>query len=170
MAEEESWGDPDYEEYEPDVDEDVEDEDAPDEDETDTKETEDVDLEELDETDELELEDQIKDPYESDSDAMYFNRMVDRREKSLEVLKQPKRLTKYELTAIIGYRAQQIAEGAPPYIDVRPNMDAISIAIEEYEKNLIPLMIERPFPTSKVGRYKYKSYKLDELINVTQYK
>ena len=28
------------------------------------------------------------------------------------------RLTKYELTAIIGYRAQQIAEGAPPYVKV----------------------------------------------------
>jgi DNA-directed RNA polymerase subunit K len=78
-----------------------------------------------------------------------------------------KKISKYEVTAIIGFRAQQIAEGAEIYLKSVPeNSDPIDIAIEEYNQNLIPLMIERPFPSKKIGGCHYETYKLADLVNV----
>ena len=77
-------------------------------------------------------------------------------------------LTKYELTAIIGFRAQQFTEGALPYIKPRAGMDPIAIALEEYDHNLIPLMVERPSPSNKIAQFKYASYRLDDLLNVNR--
>jgi DNA-directed RNA polymerase subunit K/omega len=86
-------------------------------------------------------------------------------------LKVPLKMTKYELTAIIGYRAQQIAEGAKPYVTITDQIrDAVDIAIAEYERGLIPLNIERPFPTNRMGHFRYVPYRLDELTNLTRYK
>jgi DNA-directed RNA polymerase subunit K len=80
------------------------------------------------------------------------------------------RMTKYELTAIIGYRAQQLAEGAETYVPVSEGMDPIQIAINEFERGLIPLMIERPLPMGKICRFKYETYRLNELTNFMSYK
>jgi DNA-directed RNA polymerase subunit K len=81
-------------------------------------------------------------------------------------LELPNRITKYEIAALIGYRAQQLAEGADPYIVFGDDFNPIAIAIEEYKQGKIPLMIERPFPSNKIARYRYETFKLDELINV----
>lgn len=106
-----------------------------------------------------------------ESDVADVQRILDRRKKMLDTSsKIVNRLTKYELTAIIGYRAQQIAEGAQPYVKVQEGTDPITIAIDEFNHNLIPLVIERPFPTNKIGRFKYETFKLDELLNVMQIK
>lgn len=101
-----------------------------------------------------------------EGDVSHVQAIYEHRKKLLDAQRGiPNRLTKYELTAIIGFRAQQIAEGADPYFKVSEGTDPITIAIEEFEKNLIPLVIERPLP-SKLGRQKYETYRLDELINV----
>lgn len=76
------------------------------------------------------------------------------------------RLTKYEYTALIGFRAQQIAEGAPPYVKVVEGMDAISIAQKELDENLIPLLPERPYPTNKINMSKYVPVRLGDLVNI----
>lgn len=121
---------------------------------------EEIDVDETDITD-------VTDIIDTESDVMDLKKVVDKRKKMAETpLNPPDRMTKYEVAALIGFRAQQIAEGAPPYVVVYPGMDPIAIAIDEFHKDLIPLMIERPFPSNKIGRFKYESYKLDELINV----
>lgn len=104
---------------------------------------------------------------DDESDVADIQKIVEHRRKLADRPPDlPIRLTKYELTAIIGFRAQQLAEGAPPYVKVLPGMDPIGIAIEEFDCNLIPLVIERPIPANKIGRFKYETYKLDELLNV----
>lgn len=124
------------------------------------------------EGDEYAPEDGTEETIETDTDVIGLKKLVDRRQKLFDVTitKPPERLTKYELTAIIGFRAQSLAEGAPPYIQVHPDMDPIAIAIAEFDNNLIPLVIDRPFPSNKMGRFKYETYKLDELINTISYK
>jgi DNA-directed RNA polymerase subunit K/omega len=104
---------------------------------------------------------------ETDGDVADMKKIVDHRKKLIGISSGVQnRLSKYELTAIIGFRAQQLAEGAPPYVKVRPGMDPISVAIDEFDHDLIPLVIERPIPANKIGRFKYETYRLDELLNV----
>lgn len=60
--------------------------------------------------------------------------------------------TKYELARLIGARAFQIAEGAPPNIELseddleRLKYNPIEIAKLEYEKGKTPIHILRKFP------------------------
>jgi len=108
---------------------------------------------------------------ETEGDVNDVQKIVEHRRKLVDTpIEPPNRLTKYELAGIIGFRAQQLAENAPPYIKVQPGMDPISIAIQEFDHNLIPLMIERPIPSNKIGHFKYERYKLDELLNVLSIK
>lgn len=118
-----------------------------------------------------EIETEISEDLISVSDLADIRQILHNRQKILSCPpKIANRLSKYELASIIGYRAQQIAEGAHPYIVVPEGSDPITIAIDEFNQNLIPLVIERPFPTNKIGKFKYETFKLDELINVTQIK
>ena len=56
-------------------------------------------------------------------------------------------LTKYEKAKIIGIRAQQINNGAEPFITADSNMiDGLTIAYEELMKQKIPFIIRRPMP------------------------
>lgn len=103
---------------------------------------------------------------ELDDDLTDFQKVMESKRKMLNIPGPQKKLTKYEFTAIIGYRAQQIAEGAAPYVTVAEGTDPITIAINEFDRNLIPLMIERPLPSNKIGKFKYETYQLDQLINV----
>lgn len=50
--------------------------------------------------------------------------------------------TKYEKARIIGARALQIAAGAPVLIETE-EIDPIEIAIEEFEKGVIPITVKR---------------------------
>lgn len=132
------------------------------EDEGDEGDEEEIEVDDLDEEesgDEVDLDESIFAP---DPDLEEISSFVERR-KTSDV---PKRLTKYELTALIGYRAQQVAEGAPPYVVVKAGMDAIAIAIEEFVQGQMPLLIERPYPTNKMTHVKYEAFRLDELINL----
>jgi DNA-directed RNA polymerase subunit K len=53
-----------------------------------------------------------------------------------------KKYTKYEKARIIGARALQIAMGAPVLIETA-ELDPINIAIEEFEKDAIPITVKR---------------------------
>ncbi|MHC1610985.1 MAG: DNA-directed RNA polymerase subunit K [Candidatus Methanospirareceae archaeon] len=50
--------------------------------------------------------------------------------------------TKYEKARIIGARALQIAMGAPVLIET-DEIDPIEIAIEEFEKGVLPITVRR---------------------------
>jgi DNA-directed RNA polymerase subunit K/omega len=51
-------------------------------------------------------------------------------------------LTKYEVARIIGARALQLAQGAPPLIEVG-EPSPLQIAAIEFKKNIIPLHVIR---------------------------
>lgn len=50
---------------------------------------------------------------------------------------------KFEVARIIGARAFQLALGSPPLIKVKPEQDFIEIAMEEFNKDVIPLSVRR---------------------------
>tara|TARA_A200000113_G_scaffold110820_1_gene99517 strand:+ start:3214 stop:3915 length:702 start_codon:yes stop_codon:yes gene_type:complete len=56
-------------------------------------------------------------------------------------------LTKYERTRIIGLRASQLANGAPPYIKLsNPIINELIIAKMELDAGVLPFVIRRPLP------------------------
>lgn len=65
-------------------------------------------------------------------------------------------LTKYEKARVIGTRAEQIERGAPSFIkDLDENIiHGRTIAIQEFEKKLIPFIIARPLPNQGVEYWK----------------
>lgn len=71
-------------------------------------------------------------------------------------------LTKYEKARIIGTRAEQIERGAPSFIkDLDENIiHGRTIAIEEFEKKLIPFIIARPLPNKKVEYWKLQDLEI----------
>jgi DNA-directed RNA polymerase subunit K/omega len=124
---------------------------------------EDQDEEEEEDENESEEDSDVEecdDPEQPDDDLSDMAKLVRGKQTTLP------RLTKFEQTAIIGYRAQQLAEGAPPYIVVENHKDAIGIALQEYAEGKIPLMVERPIPACKVGVFTYETYRLNELIDI----
>ena len=52
-------------------------------------------------------------------------------------------LTKYELARIMGARALQLSNGAPPLIKVDKPLTFIGIAEIEYDNGIIPLVVLR---------------------------
>ena len=56
--------------------------------------------------------------------------------------KGKRKYTKYEKARIIGARALQIAMGAPVLIET-DEIDPINIAIEEFEKGVVPITVKR---------------------------
>ena len=52
-------------------------------------------------------------------------------------------ITKFEKAKIIGIRAQMIADGSEPLIEINNLKNAIEIAEEEYKQKKIPLLITR---------------------------
>lgn len=68
-------------------------------------------------------------------------------------------LTKYERARLIGERAEQIARGSPPMVDVGELTDPVLIAEKELILKRIPLMIKRPLPNGKV-----EIWKIEDLI------
>lgn len=53
-------------------------------------------------------------------------------------------VNKFERARLIGARALQLAEGAPPLVEVKATAKAINpimIAFEEFEKNVLPIAV-----------------------------
>ncbi len=60
------------------------------------------------------------------------------------------RLTKYEVARIIGARALQISLGAPVLIKPPKEVtDPIDLAILEFKKGVVPLVVVRKLPNNK---------------------
>ena len=67
-------------------------------------------------------------------------------------------ITDSEKTKIIGARAEQIARGAKPLIDVGNLESSLEIAEKEFEEGKTPLIISRQYGKNE------KTFKLHELI------
>ena len=60
-------------------------------------------------------------------------------------------LTKYEKARILGSRAEQLDNGAMPFIDIPDNViNGKTIALMEFEKKKIPYIIARPLPNKGI--------------------
>ncbi len=70
------------------------------------------------------------------------------------------RITQYEFTKAISFRASQICSGAKPYIVVPEGVtDAYQIAKMELQAKRLPFIFKRPLPN---GQYEY--WRLADLI------
>lgn len=71
-------------------------------------------------------------------------------------------LTIYEKTKIIGFRANQLSQGARPFIERPPHItDVLEIARLELEQKRLPFIIKRPMPD---GTFEY--WRLNDLMIV----
>ncbi len=71
-------------------------------------------------------------------------------------------LTKYEATRIIGFRANQLSQGAQPFINVPEHVsDVREIARLELAANRLPFIVKRPLPD---GSYEY--WRLQDLLQI----
>ena len=71
-------------------------------------------------------------------------------------------MTKYEITKVIGMRAQQIAEGSIPMVKVPNGMtDAIEIATLELRMKKIPFILKRTFSDTHTEYWKIKDLECD---------
>ncbi len=69
-------------------------------------------------------------------------------------------LTQYEKTRILGFRTNQLAQGALPYVPVPDHIrNPIDIAKMELEQRRLPFIIKRPMPD---GSFEY--WRLCDLI------
>lgn len=70
------------------------------------------------------------------------------------------KFTKYEIARILGARALQIAMNAPLLIKLSKDdlekirYDALKIAEIEFESNVLPISVKRPFPKKREERLK----------------
>lgn len=86
-------------------------------------------------------------------------------------------LTKYEKTALLGVRAEQLRRGALPYVDleikdannkvIRIVTDVEEIAKMELGQGVLPLNIDRPIPSNTINRPTYNTVSLQTLIHST---
>ena len=71
-------------------------------------------------------------------------------------------LTKYESTRIIGFRANQLSQGARPFVAVPDHVtDVREIARLELAAKRLPFIIKRPMPD---GTYEY--WRLQDLLQI----
>jgi DNA-directed RNA polymerase I, II, and III subunit RPABC2 len=69
-------------------------------------------------------------------------------------------LTIFEKTKILGFRANQLSQGARPYVDVPEYVTkAIEIAHLELEQRRLPFILKRPMPD---GSFEY--WRLSDLM------
>lgn len=69
-------------------------------------------------------------------------------------------LTLFEKTKILGFRANQLSQGARPLIEIPPSVwDVLDIARMELEQKRLPFIVKRPMPD---GTFEY--FRLADLI------
>jgi DNA-directed RNA polymerase subunit K/omega len=74
-------------------------------------------------------------------------------------------MTIYEFDKIIALRTQQIASGAPLFINdmttnVKSNMELRQIALKELTEGRLPFMVERKLPNNKKEYYRVRDLDL----------
>ncbi len=71
-------------------------------------------------------------------------------------------ITRYEYTRVIGFRANQLSQGAKPFINVPEHVsDVREIARMELAQKRLPFIIKRPLPD---GTYEY--WRLQDLLQI----
>ena len=71
-------------------------------------------------------------------------------------------MTQYERTRVIGFRANQLSQGAEPFITVPEHVsDVREIARLELAAKRLPFIIKRPLPN---GKYEY--WRLQDLLQI----
>lgn len=74
--------------------------------------------------------------------------------------RSPPFLTQYEKTKIIGMRANQLSQGARPYIKVPEHVTSVSeIARMELQQRRLPFIVKRPMPN---GSFEY--WRISDLL------
>ena len=73
-------------------------------------------------------------------------------------------ISKYEMTTLIGVRAEQLARGAQPLVDIGMLTDPIEIAIKEWQEKKQILLVYRLFNSKISGKYYEVIKPLSELI------
>lgn len=68
-------------------------------------------------------------------------------------------INKYERAKILGIRAQQIAKGMKPLVNITNKTNIYEIVEEEYKKKLIPLIVRRYLPDNT-----HEDWKLSDFI------
>ena len=64
-----------------------------------------------------------------------------------KILMGPPTLTRFEKARIMGARALQLSQGAPPFIDIPVNAaTSLDISMKELEERVIPITIRRVLP------------------------
>lgn len=106
--------------------------------------------------DELDVDDDVDDEFADEFGGVEGSAQVKRNFKTKQevskavyqqVYKTTNTITKYEKARIIGTRAQEIADGAPTFVDPGDLTDPIEIARLEYQMKKIPILIGRPLPS-----------------------
>jgi DNA-directed RNA polymerase I, II, and III subunit RPABC2 len=69
------------------------------------------------------------------------------------------RMTIYEKAHIIGVRAAQLSDDAPPFVDIGNMTDCIQIANKELEERKLPFIIRRNLPDNS-----FEDWPIDELL------
>lgn len=69
------------------------------------------------------------------------------------------RMTIYEKAHIIGVRAAQLSDDAPPFVNVGDLTDCIQIAKKELAERKLPFIIRRKLPDGS-----YEDWPIDELL------
>jgi DNA-directed RNA polymerase subunit K/omega len=71
-----------------------------------------------------------------------------------------KKVTKFEIPTIIGFRAIQISHGAPVFVDVPKHMsNSLDIAEYEFKKGKTPFIVKK-----RVGE-NFEYWKLEDLVS-----
>jgi DNA-directed RNA polymerase subunit K/omega len=84
-------------------------------------------------------------------------KIIDTNHRTLDII------TKYEFTKIIGFRATQIANGAPPFIEIPPHItDVVDVAEYEMKHGLLPYIIQRP--VHRIGQ-RFEYWRIADLRN-----
>lgn len=74
-------------------------------------------------------------------------------------------MTKFELDQILSLRANQLAHGAPLFVNIKDykiktNMELRQIAIQELREGRLPYILKRPLPNNKFEYYRIKDLDL----------
>lgn len=82
-------------------------------------------------------------------------------EKTVQVAQRTtlNRMTIYEKAHIIGVRASQLSDDAPPFVDIGNMTDCIQIAKKELAEKKLPFIIRRRLPDGS-----FEDWSVDELL------
>jgi DNA-directed RNA polymerase subunit K/omega len=76
----------------------------------------------------------------------------------------PCRLTKYELTRLLGERTKQLTEGAKPLVKNYKGLSYNIIVNEEFKHNMLPFKIKRQLPNGKFELWDLEELYKDHLL------